>query len=197
MDKTDKIILSDGTELAPIHEYDGLAEKFKQQLNDPSMQNYMANQIQNQIKNNLKQDSPKINNNPLENTEKLLKQQLQQSKSENEELQDNLCSLTDQLSSMQKEMANQTKVIQTLRYDNMKQIAQIEVLNKTNDMQLSEISELKENEIISKNKIASLNQTISKLENDNRYQGIKSFLSGIVVTVIGGIIVWFITAKVI
>jgi hypothetical protein len=185
------------TELTPIHEYGELSEKFKQQLNEPSMRSYMANQMQNQIINNLKQDFPKINNNPLENTEKLLNQQLQQSKSENEELQENLSLLTDQLNSMQKEIVNQTNVIQTLRYDNMKQIAQIEVLNKTNDRQLSEISQLKESEIISKNKIVSLNQTITNLENGNKYQGIKSFLSGVIVTVIGGIIVWFITTKVI
>jgi hypothetical protein len=111
--------------------------------------------------------------------------------------EENLRFLTDQLSSMQEEIANQTNVIQTLRYDNAKQIAQIEVLNKTNDKQLSEISQLKENEIISKNKIVSLNQTIINLENSNKYQGIKTFLSGVIVTVIGGVIVWFITTRVI
>jgi hypothetical protein len=106
--------------------------------------------------------------------------------------EENLRFLTNQLSSMQKEIANQTDVIQTLRYDNAKQIAQIEVLNKTNDKQLSEISQLKENEIISKNKIVSLNQTIANLENSNKYSIIKGIIIGVLGTVIGGIILNYI-----
>lgn len=78
----------------------------------------------------------------------------------------------------------------------MKLNAQIEVLNKTNDKQLNEISALKENDIVLKKTIQELNQTIEELNNGNKFQNIKNFVSGIIVTMVGGIILWYITTLV-
>lgn len=110
--------------------------------------------------------------------------------------EDRIKPLTDRMDNMQSELESQTEELQKLRYENMKLNAQIEVLNKTNDKQLNEISELKENDIVSKKTIQELNQTIEELNNGNKFHNIKNFVSGIIVTVVGGIILWYITTLV-
>lgn len=69
--------------------------------------------------------------------------------------------------------------------------AQIEVLNVTNDKQLAEISDLKTNDIVSKNTIQTLNDTVSNMTSKSKLNAI----IGILFAIIEGIAVWYITTK--
>ena len=57
--------------------------------------------------------------------------------------------------------------------------AQIEVLNVTNDKQLAEISDLKANDIVSKNTIQTLNDTVSNMTSKSKLNAIIGILFAI------------------
>lgn len=60
-----------------------------------------------------------------------------------------------------------------------------------NDKQLAEISDLKANDIVSKNTIQTLNDTVSNMTSKSKLNAI----IGILFAIIEGIVVWYITTK--
>lgn len=101
--------------------------------------------------------------------------------------------ITERVDKLQKELEHQTSELQKLRYENIKLNSKIEILNKTNDNQLSEITDLKANEITLKNTIVTLKQEIENITRGNKWSILKGVFIGVGGTVIGGLLLNYIT----
>lgn len=99
--------------------------------------------------------------------------------------------VVNELQTLRTETETQTKELQCIRYENMKLNAQIETLNKTIDSQKDELDNLRNinAKLESTNKLLSSNSLSLK---DWKHM-LASFISGIIVTVVGGVILYFYT----
>ena len=121
---------------------------------------------------------PKLRPNPIQETNKILEDQ-------NEKIDD----LSDKLEQANSEISKQTKELQSIHYENMKLNAQIDVLNKTIDSQNDELEHLRN--INAELKITNDTLSDNSLSAKDWKLSIVSFISGVIVAVIGGIILHF------
>lgn len=113
-----------------------------------------------------------------------------------EEQNNKIDDLTARLDKANSELSKQTDEMLSIHCKNIELLAQIKVLQNTIDRQVSEISVLKDTNIVSKNTILGLRKTVTDLKNMNKHSSIIGFISGVAATIIGGVIVWWITTMV-